>query len=219
MNELINVGAHRIGSERLQTVNARDLHAFLEVGKDFSTWIKERIEQYGFVKNQDFVCSPIPGSKGRGGHNRRDYHLALDMAKELAMVERTEKGRQARRYFIECERIARSKMAGVDEAEHEPSSTRDRLPLLVGAAEIVVTYRLSFPRAYQALSWFAGVDKFPRMSKRQAGEVAAFVRRFLAGEATQRDFERIETNRAALSGESPQLELISMKIPLIYGRQ
>ena len=44
-----------------------------------------RIKQYGFVENQDFVCSPILGSKGRGGHNAKEYHLTLDMTKELSM--------------------------------------------------------------------------------------------------------------------------------------
>ena len=104
MNELIKVAERQIGDGAIQTVNARDLHAFLGVGKDFSTWVNDRIQQYGFVENQDFVCSPILGSKersGRGGSNRKDYHLTLDMAKELAMVERNNKGKQARLYFIE----------------------------------------------------------------------------------------------------------------------
>lgn len=105
---LIPVAAGEIGGEAVQTVNARDLHAFLEVGKDFSTWIKDRIDQYGFVENQDFVCSPVSGSEGRGGHNRKDYHLAIDMAKELSMVERNHKGKEARQYFIECERQAKA---------------------------------------------------------------------------------------------------------------
>ncbi|MEN4919687.1 antA/AntB antirepressor family protein [Achromobacter spanius] len=104
MNRLIPVGTCQIVGQAVPTANARDLHAFLEVGKDFSNWIKDRIDQYEFVENQDFVCSPVLASEGRGGHNRKDYHLTLDMAKELSMVERNAKGKQARRYFIECER-------------------------------------------------------------------------------------------------------------------
>ncbi|OPB29498.1 antA/AntB antirepressor family protein [Bartonella sp. WD12.1] len=110
MNNLIEIKKQVIDQETVQTVNARELCAFLEVGKDFSTWITNRINQYEFVENQDFVCSPILGSKGRGGHNRKEYHLTLDMAKELSMVERNDKGRQARRYFIECEKKLNSQL-------------------------------------------------------------------------------------------------------------
>lgn len=95
----------------VETVNARDLHAFLEVGKDFTTWIKDRIGQYGFIQGQDFTVenfAPRNGGANRGGHNRRDYHISLDMAKELSMVERNAKGKQARQYFIECEQRAKS---------------------------------------------------------------------------------------------------------------
>ena len=110
MHQLIAIQTSNINNETKQTVNARDLHSFLEVGKDFSTWMKDRIESFGFVENQDFVCSPILGSNGRGGHNRVDYHLALDMAKELSMVERNAKGKQARQYFIECEKVAKQQL-------------------------------------------------------------------------------------------------------------
>ena len=113
MSDLINITSNHIEGEAVQTVDARELHAFLEVGKDFSNWIKDRIDQYGFVENQDFVCSPILASNGRGGHNRIDYHVSLDMAKELAMVERNEKGKEARQYFIKCERLAKSTSRGV----------------------------------------------------------------------------------------------------------
>lgn len=88
------------------TVDARTLHAFLEVGKDFSNWIRGRIEKYGFAEGEDYdIGSPVLANQsGKGGDRRsRDYHLTLDMAKELAMVERNEKGKQARRYFIRCE--------------------------------------------------------------------------------------------------------------------
>ncbi|HBM28650.1 MAG TPA: phage antirepressor Ant [Halomonas sp.] len=117
MNDLISVTQSQIDGQAVQTVNARDLHAFLEVGKDFSTWMKDRIEQYGFLENQDFVCSPISGNEGRGGHNRKDYYATLDMAKELAMVERNEKGKQARQYFIECERRAKNPILAMSRLE------------------------------------------------------------------------------------------------------
>ncbi|SCX57616.1 anti-repressor protein [Nitrosospira sp. Nsp1] len=70
----------------------------------FAAWIQERIALYGFVENQDFVVVSDSGNNPKGGRPSRDYHITLDMAKELAMVERNEKGKQARQYFIECER-------------------------------------------------------------------------------------------------------------------
>lgn len=104
----ITVATGRIGADTVQTVNARDLHAFLEVGKDFSTWIKGRIEQYGFRQGIDFELFPETGENPSGGRPAKEYAITLDMAKELAMVERNEKGKQARAYFIECERRART---------------------------------------------------------------------------------------------------------------
>ena len=83
-----------------QYVNARDLHASLGVGRDFSTWIKERIEKYGFIEGKDF--SPKLG-ESTGGRPTIEYDLSLSMAKELAIVENNEKGRQIRHYLIKVE--------------------------------------------------------------------------------------------------------------------
>jgi anti-repressor protein len=138
--QLIPVFNGELDGRHQQLCDARDLHSFLAVGRDFSNWIKGRIEQYGFVEGEDYspvlgnrgvldspnsanqtaVCSPDLASKhdfgspdrgnqngGRGGHNRVEYHLTLDMAKELAMVENNDQGRQVRRYFIAMERQAR----------------------------------------------------------------------------------------------------------------
>ena len=92
----------------IQVVNARELHAFLKSRQDFSTWIKNRIADYDFVENQDFITAPQKYGTANGGYaTRKEYYITLDMAKELSMVERNEQGKQARRYFIECERIAR----------------------------------------------------------------------------------------------------------------
>ncbi|EDM2047194.1 phage antirepressor Ant [Salmonella enterica subsp. enterica serovar Muenchen] len=88
-NQLIPVFNGTINNEPVLLCNARDLHAFLDVGKDFSTWIKSRIAEYGFVENQDVILLPKNGEQkvGRGGHNRKDYHFTLDTAKETAMVD------------------------------------------------------------------------------------------------------------------------------------
>lgn len=93
-------------------VNARDLHGFLKVGRDFSNWIKQRIDEYGFEEGKDYSPILANRSDGMAGKPRIDYHLILDMSKELAMVERNEKGRQARHYFIDCERQLLAAEAG-----------------------------------------------------------------------------------------------------------
>ena len=95
MNELIRINRKDINGNAVNTVNARELHAFLEVGKDFSTWLKDRIEQYNFIENQDFIIFPETGEKSGRGRPAKEYYLSLDMAKELAMVERNEKGKHA----------------------------------------------------------------------------------------------------------------------------
>lgn len=106
--QLIPVFNGTINNESVLLCDARELHNFLGVGKRFASWITERIEQYGFVENQDYIiASQNREANMRGGHNRKDYHFTLDTAKETAMVERNEKGRQIRRYFIECEKQLR----------------------------------------------------------------------------------------------------------------
>jgi phage anti-repressor protein len=104
MSGLINIAQRRLGTEAVETVNARDLHVFLENGDRFTTWIRDRIEQYGFVEGVDYTTFSENPEKGRP---RIEYALSLDMGKELAMVERNDKGKQARQYFIECERAAK----------------------------------------------------------------------------------------------------------------
>ena len=104
MNELIKIEKSNVGGDLIETVNARELHQFLEVGKDFSTWIKNRIEQYGFAEGVDYLLHKFMAQLPSGSKQKIDYHISIDMAKELAMVERSDKGREVRQYFIECER-------------------------------------------------------------------------------------------------------------------
>lgn len=86
--------------------NARDLHKFLGVQTRFNDWIKNRISEYGFVKSQDYISFTENLVKPKNGRKSIQYHITLDMAKELAMVEKNAKGREIRRYFIQMEKQA-----------------------------------------------------------------------------------------------------------------
>ena len=109
--QLVRVFDGVIGGFSMQVCDGRELHAFLQVGRDFSTWIPARIQKYGFEAGKDY--SPVLGNRSDGGSGkpRTEYHLTLDMAKELSMVENNDQGRMARRYFIEMERKAHSQTA------------------------------------------------------------------------------------------------------------
>ncbi|PIT68574.1 antA/AntB antirepressor family protein [Bartonella tribocorum] len=133
MNTLIKITEQTIDQETVQAVNARELYTFLEVNSNFRDWIKNRIKEYGFLENKDFIsfakilAKPNASQenqsvmsfgknlpKSKGGRPSTEYHITLDMAKELSMVERNEKGRQARRYFIECEKKLRNQSVDYD---------------------------------------------------------------------------------------------------------
>lgn len=119
MNELIKIETHNIANNSVNAVNARDLHNLLEVGRDFSSWVKGRIDKYGFVENLDYVIiqnlsSPVSGSSKARQQVIKDYYISLDMAKELCMVENNDKGREIRRYFIECENRLKEVMSSKD---------------------------------------------------------------------------------------------------------
>lgn len=100
MSELIPIQ----NNDGTQAVMGRDLHAFLEVRDNYTDWMKRMIG-YGFSAGQDF--SEFSDKPKGAGRPRTDHIVSLDMAKEISMIQRTEKGKQARQYFIECERRAK----------------------------------------------------------------------------------------------------------------
>ncbi len=95
MNDLIRIEQ----KNGIETVNARELHAFLGVSSRFNDWISNRIKKYNFVDGEDFTIV-TKRLVTEGSH----YHITIDMAKELSMVENNTKGREARQYFIACEK-------------------------------------------------------------------------------------------------------------------
>ena len=107
LSAILPVSDQPVGEELKKTVNARRLHVWLGVGKDFSNWIKDRIDKIGFVENEDFIKIAARQNERAGNRGASiEYHITTDMAKHLAMVEKNEKGREARQYFIAIEKQA-----------------------------------------------------------------------------------------------------------------
>lgn len=101
MNELIKV---KVNKNNEQVVSGRDLHEFLEINTPYVKWFNRMLE-YGFEENIDYLVTDIFVHNSKGGRQTQiDHILKMDMAKEICMIQRTEKGRKARRYFIEIEK-------------------------------------------------------------------------------------------------------------------
>lgn len=114
MNELIKITE----KEGQQLVSARELHEFLEINSNFTTWFNRMVD-YGFNLGNDFIevwhdskngnvtekeiRSMNANQRSREGISK-DYAITIDMAKEISMIQRSEKGKQARQYFINCEK-------------------------------------------------------------------------------------------------------------------
>ena len=103
-SNLIPVFNGLIQNQPVQLCNARELHTFLEIKKKYADWIKDRINEYGFIQDEDYLVI----TERTNGRPRKEYHITLDMGKELGMVERNERGRQIRQYFIRCERTLKA---------------------------------------------------------------------------------------------------------------
>lgn len=103
MNELLKINT--TDPERI-TVSARDLYEFLEATERFNSWF-ERMTQYGLVENTDYTTvkklTEVPNNGGIQIRELDDYQLTIDTAKQIAMLQRNEKGTQARKYFIQVE--------------------------------------------------------------------------------------------------------------------
>lgn len=111
MNELIKVTQNNNGE---QLVNAKDLHDFLQVKSKFADWIKNRIKKYGFIENVDYTT--ISKNLENGGREV-EYIITLSVAKELSMVENNSRGREARLYFIECEKQLKNNTPAITEEQ------------------------------------------------------------------------------------------------------
>lgn len=99
MKELIKITKTDTGN----VVSARDLHRFLQVKTRFTLWVSRVLEKYEFVENDDYVLFNFDTFDNQ----KVNYALTLDCAKQIAMVQNNQKGKEARKYFIQCEKIAK----------------------------------------------------------------------------------------------------------------
>ncbi|MGO5073872.1 antA/AntB antirepressor family protein [Clostridium sporogenes] len=149
MNELIKITTNEDG-ERL--VSARDLHKTLGIAKRFSAWIETYIKEnneYGFIENIDFT-SVLSGTVVNNGATREinDYAITLDMAKEISMLTKTQKGKEIRGYFINIEKNYRKEIKVLQEKSYKKigqlemklQALEDKLPkpVLIAKREINV---------------------------------------------------------------------------------
>ncbi|WP_211249599.1 antA/AntB antirepressor family protein [Microvirgula aerodenitrificans] len=169
---LVPVFAGTINNESVLLCDARLLHGFLRVGRRFASWITERISEYGFVENQDFVAISQKREIGHG-RGRTDYHLTIDTAKELAMVERNEQGRAVRRYFIECEKRLRQMV------KPATTTTDARTPLRAAVSMLVGKKGLMYPDAYALVHQRFGVEHIDQLAPEQIGQAVEYVHRLV----------------------------------------
>lgn len=100
MNELLKVN---YDNERI-TLSARELHEFLEIKTKYKDWFP-RMCTYGFDENVDYRAMAQKRATAQGNETTYvDHEITLDMAKEIAMIQRSEKGKEVRQYFLELER-------------------------------------------------------------------------------------------------------------------
>lgn len=105
MESLIKITTNKQG---LSVVSARDLHAYLENPDNVNTWFKRQVEKAMLEEGTDFIAISQQTPKGTtGGRPSIDYAITLSSAKEISMLNGGEKGKEARQYFIRCEKIAK----------------------------------------------------------------------------------------------------------------
>lgn len=94
MEEIIKV------NQEDMTVSARDLHEMLKISSNFTTWFN-RMTKYGFIENTDFFPKM---EESTGGRPATDFNISIDMAKQICMIQRSDKGKEIRQYFIDLEK-------------------------------------------------------------------------------------------------------------------
>ncbi|QNK85948.1 antA/AntB antirepressor family protein [Aliarcobacter cryaerophilus] len=100
MREIIKISSEVIGTKKINSVNARELHQVLDIKKQFTHWIDIQINSLGLEKNVDYIVYEVKGN----GRPQKEYIITTDTAKHISMASRTAKGKEVRNYFIQIEK-------------------------------------------------------------------------------------------------------------------
>lgn len=120
IHQVVPIHQYPINNEDQPTVDARELHFALKVGRDFSAWIQGRIRECGFKKGNDFEVYSETGENPLGGRSRSEFRISLDMAKHLCMMERNDTGHKVRQGFIDYEKQTRQLIAHIPQLPANP---------------------------------------------------------------------------------------------------
>lgn len=150
---IINIGKTNINGNSVQTSNAREIHAFLEINKDFSSWIKSQIIRARLVDGRDYTFAPGRVSSSSGTKHVIDYYLTIDAAKQVAMMSETDKGFQVRDYYLECERRTQIPVVQL------PQNFAQALRLAADQADVIEKQALQLESAKPAIAFHDSVAK------------------------------------------------------------
>ena len=122
MNELIIIKPTLINGAEVNSVNARELHKILESKYQFADWIKSRLDETDAIENIDYIIvsekTETMTEHGKKASIRNEYVLSIDIAKEIAMLERNEIGKKIRRYFIEVEKAYKKEKTAFNQLDY-----------------------------------------------------------------------------------------------------
>lgn len=149
MNELIPIKITQIGGEQIQTCSARELHKFLGISKDFSTWVKAQIERAAFAEDVDYVKisgKSLSPKRVNSGKTPTEYFFTISASKEISMMSNTPRGKEARLYFIECERQAKAAQPAFAIPQTYPEALRLAADLADKNAQLIAQAEANAPK-------------------------------------------------------------------------
>lgn len=212
--ELVKVSQVQIGVDNVNAVNARDLWNALESKQEFSHWIKNRIDKLGLIESRDYGVFDkiIKNTEGGVGRPVTEYVVTMDIAKHLAMIEMTDKGREVREYFIECEKqLAQSFKA--------PTNMVEALELALEQAKQIEAQKQTIAHQQEVIEYqgdklenFTSVEKARRSKQELATKLNKTIRK-LAEQKFDKDYGKAYTY---VYGEFAKLHCISDKVNMDY---